>query len=119
MSIVALAGLVPGCTKQAVTPSPVVQTAPERHLGQVVEIRGEAVRAKLGDLIQAEGFSVYCIDRLPDELLGQVVAVRGTLDRRDTGARVAADGAISQGTAPGTRSLVMKGCQVVAGSGAP
>ena len=84
------------------------------HLGEVVEVRGSVVRAKLGDLVQAEGFSVYCTgQRLPDALIGQVVTVRGKLAERDTGARETPDGAISQGTAPGTRSLVIASCALV------
>ncbi len=135
LSIFALSYLGSGCAKQAVTPSessaevgspagddqrtsvpgvPRVSGDARGHLGEVVEVRGSVVRAKLGDLVQAEGFSVYCTgQRLPDALIGQVVTVRGKLAERDTGARETPDGAISQGTAPGTRSLVIASCALV------
>jgi len=41
------------------------------------------------------------------------VTVEGTLEDVDTGARELPDGAITQGTPPGTRSLVIANCKLV------
>jgi hypothetical protein len=84
------------------------------QMGKVVRLRGQLDRAKLGDIIEGPGFSVYCIDkRFADALLGNQVTVQGTLGVRDTGAKVYPDGSISQGTPPGTSSTVLKNCKLV------
>ena len=113
-----------GCVKASSPPAedtgphaartaPLITAVSDDHIGTVVRVRGTVGRAKLGDRVQADGFMVYCMgDRLPDAVLGTTVTVRGELTLRDTGARVGEDGAVSAGTAPGTRTLVITNCQV-------
>ena len=84
----------------------------EGHLGRLVRVTGTVARAKLGDQVQAAEFAVTCPDlRVPDALLGREATVEGTLERRaDFAATVGPDGAIGQGTEPGTEILVLHGC---------
>lgn len=102
-------------------PGEVVQAADlEPSMGKVVRVTGMAGRAKLADQVRAEGFAVYCLGSpLPDDLLGKTVTVEGRLERTgEFAAVVAPDGAISQGTEPGTEVLVLRECRVVP-SGTP
>jgi hypothetical protein len=110
--VASLAAACAGPQVAGETSPPLVTTA-DGHVGTVVRVRGHVVRAKFADLVQGEGLSVYCLgERLPDALIDTIVTVQGTLAERDTGARETPDGAISQGTAPGTTSLVIEGCEV-------
>lgn len=83
--------------------------------GKLVRLTGKVERAKLGDLVSANGFSVYCTGRrLDDGLLGQTVTVEGKLEVTDAfAATVGPNGEISQGTEPGSVTWHIRDCKVV------
>ena len=83
-------------------------------LGRRARVRGTLQREKLGDAVYAAGFSATCPDfRAADAWLESEVIVEGVLERSgELVARVAPDGAISQGTPPGTAVWLLRGCVV-------
>jgi hypothetical protein len=95
---------------------PVVATAAqaEAALGQLVQVSGQVGRAKLGDQVQTSEIALLCLDfRVPDELVGREATVEGELRRTaEFAATSDSEGAISQGTEPGTEMLVLIGCRV-------
>ena len=81
-------------------------------VGKRVRVRGVAERDKLGDAVSSQGFSVVCLaPRFPRARLGQPIEVEGVLELTDDfQATTGPDGEISQGTAPGTSSYVIRTC---------
>lgn len=126
--IIAVFALVVGCAKKMRSPAHTESSSMAKdttrslttreasirgHEGKDVRLRGRVDRAKLGDVIQGSGFSVYCLDkRFPESLLGTEITVTGRLTVRDFSAKEQADGSITQGTAPGTLSYVLENCEL-------
>lgn len=86
----------------------------EASIGKVVRVRGPVQRAKLGDAVEAHGLLIVCLgDRLPDATIGAEVVIEGELDRTEQfQATTGPSGEISQGTAPGTSTWVIRGCKL-------
>lgn len=98
-------------------PAPVQISHPgevEQALGSRVRITGRVDRAKLGDMISTGDLAVTCPDfRVADDRVGTTVTVEGRLERTaGFAATVAPDGAISQGTPPGSEMLVLRDCRL-------
>ncbi len=126
--VTSVALLAPGCTKGGdVTSANEPSSAPASSVttitsaaemraaaDQQVRLTGKVERAKLGDLISADGFSVYCTGaRLGDGLVGQTVTVEGKLEVTDAfAATVGPNGEISQGTEPGSMTWHIQDCKV-------
>jgi len=81
-------------------------------VGMRVRVRGVLERDKLGDTVNAAGFSVVCLNpRFPVARLDQPVVVEGVLDLSgDFQATREPNGEISQGTEPGTLTYSIGVC---------
>lgn len=81
-------------------------------VGMRVRVRGVLERDKLGDTVNAAGFSVVCLNpRFPMARLDQPVVVEGVLDLSgDFQATREPNGEISQGTEPGTLTYSIGVC---------
>ncbi len=94
---------------------PVVRSVQDarQHEGKRVRLTGPVFRAKLGDMVQAEGISAHCENPLPMGETTTPVTVEGKIFELDTSAKRMADGAWSQGTAPGTTSWMLDDCVLI------
>jgi hypothetical protein len=83
--------------------------------GKHVEMSGQVERAKLGDVVSGDGFSIVCTGRrLDDASMGTTVTVHGVLEVSDAfAATIGPNGEVSQGTEPGSFTWFIHDCEVV------
>lgn len=87
-------------------------TEAQAATGKVVRVVGIAQREKLGDSVATQDLNIRCQEpRFPDGAIGKQVTVEGKLEVvMDPEATIGPNGELSQGTAPGTSSFVIRSC---------
>ena len=99
LSVAVFAGILAGCCSSS---------PGEKESTGMVEIRGEAVNAKLSAAVLSDKGLVYCIEipEWPENVVGRRVAVRGRLEKTDQfRARTGPSGERTAGTSGGDSLL--------------